>query len=193
MAAAESRVCNDRELAFLDEYLKDFNGTQAAIRAGFTDKATSAKSIASRILNEPHVIIELARRRDDEMHRNAINRDEVLKEIKSIAFSNLGKVANWTAEETRLIPKAELTAEAIAAIAEIEATEDPGEWGTKRRQRVKLHPKLPALVELLQRTEPSEAEKRRNMGLTGSGVQVIIDGGPTGLEVPNVTVTVGAS
>jgi phage terminase small subunit len=188
--APEPRVCNDRELIFIDEYLKDFNATQAAIRAGFTDKPTSAKSIGSRILNEPHVIIELARRREQLMEKHGVSLDLVLEEVRRIAFANLGAVANWTANEVTLIPKEQLTEAAIATIAEIEATEDPGEFGTKRRVRVKLHPKLPALIALLERLEPSAAERAR--GLTGSGgVQLIIDGGPTGLEVPNVTVRVG--
>lgn len=215
--APEARVCNDRELIFIDEYLKDFNGTQAAIRAGFTDKATSAKSIASRMLNEPHVLLELARRREKLMDRIELSRDRILEEIRRIAFSSIGRVASWDETTVSLIPKAELADEDMAALMEIQGHEEETVREVKQRKtrgsskdaepdkeeflisrkkhaKVRLHPKLPALQELLGRIDPSEAEKRR--GLTGSGgVQLIIDGGPTGLEVPTgptVTVHVGA-
>lgn len=214
--AAAPRVCNDRELIFIDEYLKDFNGTQAAIRAGFTDKATSAKSIASRMLDEPHVIIEFARRRERLMDKIEVNRDRILEEIRRIAFSSIGRVASWDAKEVQLIPSEDLAEEDLAALMEVQGHEEETVREVKQRKtrgtapdaepdkevflikrkqhtKVRLHPKLPALQELLERIEPSEAEKRR--GMTGSGgVQLIIDGGPTGLEVPTgptVTVRVG--
>jgi phage terminase small subunit len=226
-ADVTARVCNDREIIFIDEYLKDFNGTQAAIRAGFTDKATSAKSIASRMLNEPHVLLELARRREQLMDKIALSRDLILEEIRRIAFSNMGRVASWDETTVSLIPKDCLSPEDVAGIMQIEGHEeetvkeikqrksrpkkgatakeieaaraaepDKEEWliNRKKHAKIRLHPKLPALQDLLERIDPSEAEKRR--GLTGSGgVQLIIDGGPTGLEVPTgptVTVRVGA-
>lgn len=211
------RVCNDRELVFIDEFLKDFNGTQAMIRAGFAGKLRSAAAIASRMLNEPHVLLELARRRDRQMDKVELSRDRVLEEIRRIAFSNMGRVASWDETTVSLIPKGELADEDLSALMEIQGHEeetvrevkqrksrgtpkdeepDKEEFLISRRKhaKVRLHPKLPALQELLERIEPSDAEKRRMGGSTGSGVTLIIDGGPTGLEVPtgpSVTVRVG--
>ena len=49
-----------KQKAFVDEYMKDYNGTQAAIRAGYSEK--SAHSIASETLRIPKVAAELKRR-----------------------------------------------------------------------------------------------------------------------------------
>ena len=49
-----------KQTAFIDEYMKDFNGTQAAIRAGYSPD--SAQQIASENLSKPLVKEELKRR-----------------------------------------------------------------------------------------------------------------------------------
>ena len=49
-----------KEKAFLDEYMKDFNGAAAARRAGYSEN--SAKEIAYEILTKPHIKAELQRR-----------------------------------------------------------------------------------------------------------------------------------
>lgn len=185
--AAAPRACNDRELVFIDEFLKDFNGTQAVIRAGFAGKLRSAAAIASRMLNAPHVLLELARRRDQLMEKHGISLDLILEELRRIAFARMSDVADWDRGRIDVKGSAVLPESAIAAISELSSTEDG--------PRLKLHPKLPALLALMERLDPSEAEKRRGVGATGSGVTLIIDGGPTGLEVPtgpSVTVHVGA-
>ena len=49
-----------KQTAFIDEYMKDFNGTQAAIRAGYSPD--TAYSIASENLKKPEIKAELQRR-----------------------------------------------------------------------------------------------------------------------------------
>ena len=49
-----------KQKAFIDEYMKDYNGTQAAIRAGYSEN--SAKEIAYENLTKPHIKEELKRR-----------------------------------------------------------------------------------------------------------------------------------
>jgi phage terminase small subunit len=44
---------NPRQQQFVLEYIKDFNGTQAAIRAGYSEK--TARHIASENLTKPHI------------------------------------------------------------------------------------------------------------------------------------------
>lgn len=193
-AQAGPRTCNDRELLFIAEFLKDFNGTEAVIRAGITANRRSAAVIATRTLDLPHVILELARQREKDQEVAGVSRQRILEEMRKVAFSDMARLASWGETSVKLIPKKDLTNEDTAAIMQIEATELPTEYGTKRAAKLRLHPKLPALQELLERIEPSKAEKRRGM-TTGSGVTLIIDGGPTGLEVPtgpSVTVHVGA-
>ena len=49
-----------KEKAFLDEYMKDYNGAAAARRAGYSED--SAKEIAYKILTKVHIKEELKRR-----------------------------------------------------------------------------------------------------------------------------------
>lgn len=57
---------NDQQERFCHEYIVDLNGTQAAIRAGYSEN--SARQIASENLSKPHIrqrINELARERNE--------------------------------------------------------------------------------------------------------------------------------
>ncbi len=48
------KACKGKRAAFVEEYIKDGNGTAAAIRAGIPEKGASVQ--ASRFLREPEVI-----------------------------------------------------------------------------------------------------------------------------------------
>ncbi len=69
---------------FVEEYLVDFNGTQAAIRAGYSVR--TAYSQASRLLNDVKVRAELDRRRRDLIERKELSQDRVLEEVRRLAF-----------------------------------------------------------------------------------------------------------
>lgn len=64
---------NDRQARFVDEYLIDLNGTQAAIRAGYSAK--TANEQASRLLVNVSVQAQLQRRMKDREQRTEINAD----------------------------------------------------------------------------------------------------------------------
>lgn len=51
--AAAARPLTDRQRAFVLEYLRDLNGTQAAVRAGYAEDR--AASTASRLLRKPEI------------------------------------------------------------------------------------------------------------------------------------------
>ncbi len=73
---------NDRQARFVDEYLIDLNGTQAAIRAGYSAK--TANEQASRLLANVSVQAQLQRRMKDREQRTEINADYVLKRLVEI-------------------------------------------------------------------------------------------------------------
>jgi phage terminase small subunit len=66
-----------KQKRFVDEYLVDFNGAQAAIRAGYSERA--AKEVAYRLLTYTHV----AKAVDAQVHETAakltITREDVLR------------------------------------------------------------------------------------------------------------------
>lgn len=68
---------NIRQARFVDEYLVDFNGAQAAIRAGYS--ANCAKEQAYDLLTRPHVKAAVRRRQDETALRLQITRDDLLR------------------------------------------------------------------------------------------------------------------
>lgn len=179
-AAPPPAVCSDEELRFVIEYLKDLNGSAAVIRAGIHEDPLQAKVYASRYLDRPQVIQELARRRGDLIARQELSLERVNEELRRIGYANLSDVASWDGETLWLNPQAELTEQQLSAIAEIE--EIPGMYGT--RLAIKMHDKKGALVALQKHLSPSPAENRFNGGAgNGGSATIILEGGPTGLEV----------
>lgn len=104
-----------RERRFLREYMVDFNGTQAALRAGFTGKRPEVA--ASRMLAKPTVRAELQRRQDQIAARLEVTVERVLKEQAAIAFSDPRRMFN---ADGTLKPIHELDDASAAALAGIE-------------------------------------------------------------------------
>lgn len=74
---------NIKQQAFVEEYLKDFNATQAAIRAGYSAK--TAYSIGSRLLKD----VEVSRAIKAHVAERAMGADEVLLRLADIARGSL--------------------------------------------------------------------------------------------------------
>lgn len=74
----------DKQKTFIDEYLVDLNGTQAAIRAGYS--ARTANRAASENLNKPAIQEALSRRMKNREKRTEITQDRVLREYARLGF-----------------------------------------------------------------------------------------------------------
>lgn len=87
----EGELLNDpltpRQRFFVEEYLKDFNATQAAIRAGYP--ATTAGSLANEYLAKPRIALEIARAKAVRVARCHYEADVVLAEMSTIAHSDV--------------------------------------------------------------------------------------------------------
>lgn len=145
-----------KQQRFVDEYLKDLNATQAAIRAGYSKK--TADQQASRLLTNVKVRAYLAERQDDRSKRTEITQDMVLNELAKIGFSDIRKVVRWGTTEIvagvddegeatievhhglSLVGADDIDDATAAAISEISEGRD----GLK----VKLHDKKSALVDI---------------------------------------------
>ena len=68
----------DRQELFCQEYLVDLNGTQAAIRAGYSEK--TADRIANQNLNKIEVKNRLSELKTDREERLQVNADWVLEQ-----------------------------------------------------------------------------------------------------------------
>ena len=69
----------ERQKIFCNEYLVDFNGTQAAIRAGYSKK--TARFIASENLTKPNIQKYLKELIDSRNKRTQITQDDVIADI----------------------------------------------------------------------------------------------------------------
>jgi phage terminase small subunit len=81
-----------KQQRFCDEYLIDLNATQAAIRAGYSDKRASEQ--AYQLLQKTTVKAYIQERMEDRTKRTEITQDMVLRELAIIAFSNAANYAS---------------------------------------------------------------------------------------------------
>ncbi len=171
---------------FALEYVIDFNGKQAAIRAGYSPR--TAEQQASRLLRSDKVrsLVEQLKQRNQnqptvakEYPGHGITINEVMREYGKIAFANISDVVAWSANVTGmrrdpdsgeealtvaneivLKDSADLTPEKLAAIAEVKQSSDGA-------LSVKMHSKVQALRALGQHlgafnhTKPQRSDDER--------------------------------
>lgn len=77
-----------KQKRFVEEYLVDLNGTQAAIRAGYS--ARTAESQASRLLRNVKVLDAVAAAQAERSERTAIDAEWVLRRLAMEAEADLG-------------------------------------------------------------------------------------------------------
>ena len=82
---------NERQERFCNEYLIDLNATQAAIRAGYSEKTAAAQ--AARLLTNVNIQTYIQQRKQDRVERTEITQDMVIQELALIAFSNAADYA----------------------------------------------------------------------------------------------------
>jgi len=104
-----------RKKRFVDEYMKDLNATQAAIRSGYSPKVAHVNG--PRLLTNADVQAHLSIRMKAREARTEITQDRVLRELAKIAFQD---VRSLYREDGSLIPIKELDDAAAASIAGVE-------------------------------------------------------------------------
>ena len=82
-----------KQEAFVREYVVDLNGTQAAIRAGYSEK--SAPVIASQNLRKLNVLRAIE---EAFMELGGVTRSRIVDELGAIAFSDIGDFVDWSNE-----------------------------------------------------------------------------------------------
>ncbi|WP_324623080.1 terminase small subunit [Delftia lacustris] len=84
--STDAQALTARESKFIDEFLVDLNGTQAAIRAGYSAK--TARQIASENLSKPHIQVAIAEARKQQQERTQITADAMLQQAWLIATAD---------------------------------------------------------------------------------------------------------
>lgn len=75
-----------KQQRFCDEYLIDLNATQAAIRAGYSEK--NARNIASENLAKPNIAEYIEKRMSEKEKTLIADQDEVLRYLTSVLRGN---------------------------------------------------------------------------------------------------------
>ena len=131
-----------KQQKFVDEYLIDLNATQAAIRAGYSEK--NADKIGSQLLGKTRVMEAIDAKRKRLEVKSEITAEKVLQEYAKVAFSNIADFVDWSNGQITIIPSEKLTREQTACVAEV--SESTSNQGTT--VKFKLHDKLTALHRL---------------------------------------------
>lgn len=142
MAKAKGGDLNDKQILFCKEYLIDLNGTQAAIRAGYSIK--TAQQISNQLLLKLVIqskIQELKTKRADKLE---ITSDMVLAELAKLGFSDISEFFN---DGYSIKPLSDLK-DKSKCIQSIQVEDTVGEFGNSRTVKFKLHDKLSALEKI---------------------------------------------
>lgn len=81
--ATKKAMLTARQMRFVDEYLKDLNATQAAIRAGYAAK--TASNNASQIMGNHGVQEAIEARKQTRVERVELEQDWVVNELRKVA------------------------------------------------------------------------------------------------------------
>lgn len=167
---------NPKQQRFVEEYLRDLNATQAAIRSGYS--ARTANEQGSRLLANVSVAEAVARAKAERSARVGLTADRVIEELAAVAFARMPDFADWgTGRQMGLTPSEELTDQQAAAVAQVVETEKfiktlgEDEQLMSRERSIKLHDKLGALKLLCQHLGIA-AEKHEHSGPGGEPLHI---------------------
>lgn len=139
-----------KQQRFVREYLVDLNGTQAAIRAGYSMR--SAGVIAAEHLAKPKISAMIAEAQAELSRRAEITIEAVLRELAKIGFANMADYMRTTSNGDPYLDFGSLTRDQAAALSEVTIEEYVDGRGTGAREvkrtKFKLHDKRAALYDI---------------------------------------------
>lgn len=145
-----AKALTPRQERFVQEYLKDLNATQAAIRAGFSEKC--ANLIGYQTVHRPHVAAAIAARQAQIAKKFEITQEMVIAELALIGFANMSDYMRPGKDGDPYLDFSGLTREQAAALAEVTVEDFKDGRGEDardvRRVKFKLADKRAALVDL---------------------------------------------
>lgn len=142
--SAYSKLSPKRQ-RFVDKYFEcKFNGTRAAIEAGYSKNGADRQS--EFLLRNIEIKSAVEERRQQIEEENKLKISEVVDELKKLAFSDITRAVSWRKGRIALKDSQSLPSDVKACIASI--TETPTKHGIKLS--IKFHDKVKSL-ELLGR------------------------------------------
>ena len=111
-----------KQARFCEEYIVDLNGTQAAIRAGYSAK--TATETAARLLIYVNVQANIAKLQQARSERTQIEADQVINEFGSIAFGSLKGLIEIKDGKLTITDSTKWTPQQWAYIKDVKKTSD---------------------------------------------------------------------
>jgi phage terminase small subunit len=130
----------DKQQRFCEEYLIDLNATQAAIRAGYSEK--TAGQIGEQNLKKLEIQTCIQGLQKNRSERTKVTADMVLQELAKVGFSN---VQDYLEGDLSIKDLTTIERNKADAVSSIKKTVTEFESGSKTVVEFKLHDKLKAL------------------------------------------------
>lgn len=111
----KSRELTPKQQRFVHEYLIDLNATEAAKRAGYSEK--TAMEQGYKLVHKVSVVAAINEAKQDRECRTNITQDKVLKETARLAFSSIGEL--FSPDDFELVPPTQLPDDVARAIASV--------------------------------------------------------------------------
>lgn len=143
MSKTPVRKLNARQSAFVREYLVDLNATQAAIRAGYSER--TAHSQGPRLLENVGVKAAIAKAIKERANKVELTAERVLKEAARLALYDVRKLYR---DDGSLVPITELDDDIAAAIVGIDVVTTDTALTSETTHRYRLADKNNALERL---------------------------------------------
>lgn len=159
----ELRDLSPKQLRFVEEYCVDFNGKQAALRAGYT--RNQASNAAHTIKLNSDVQKAITRRMVLLGLKCEITKDQLIAQLRRVAFADLRNVVQWNEHGVALVASADLTDDNAACVSEVSQTKD----GVK----IKTHDKITAIGQLSKMLGYDAPTKIELGGVDGKAIQTI--------------------
>ena len=144
-----------KQRKFVEEYCICLNSVEAARKAGYSRKTCHVQG--PRLLSNVRVKDEIAKRLSWATRRAEIQLDEVMAELRKLAFANISDFCSWGTGEVVVKPSDTLSPELLAAVESVSETQDKH---GNRLIKVKLHSKQQALNAITRLYEVTELEAR---------------------------------
>ena len=106
------KILTDKQKRFCDEYLIDLNATQAALRAGYSQK--TAFIIGHENLRKPNIDKYIQERMKEAQKRNEVSLDAVVEELAKLALFDIRSIYT---DDGKMIQPHELSDKAAAVVS----------------------------------------------------------------------------
>lgn len=109
-----------KQIKFCEEYVIDYNGTQAAIRSGY--KESNAASQASRLLKEPEIIEKIKENQKEILKNSCLTEEKIINNLEAILSQCMSSVPvmEWDYSNHSLEPTGEYQFDSKGALKAIE-------------------------------------------------------------------------